>query len=81
MATRGVLGWNGWAVSPAYRSANVVVMGGTPESAVMRAMERAAQKYGEDQDWSAWQFRAEPVPRGSGDVVRSAWRDGAFVRL
>jgi len=47
----------------------------------MRAMERAAQKYGEDQDWSAWQFRAEPVPRGSGDVVRSAWRDGAFVRL
>jgi len=64
MATRGVLGWNGWAVSPAYRSANVVVMGGTPESAVMRAMERAAQK-----------------SRGSGDVVRSAWRDGAFVRL
>ena len=45
------------------------------------ARKRAAQKYGEDQDWSAWQFRAEPVPRGSGDVVRSAWRDGAFVRL
>lgn len=44
-------------------------------------MERAAQKYG-PQDWSAWDFRAEPVPKTSGaDVVRFAWRDGGLVRL
>jgi hypothetical protein len=43
-------------------------------------MERAVQKYG-PQDWSGWEFRAEPIPKTSGaDVVRLVWRDGALVR-
>jgi hypothetical protein len=45
------------------------------------AMERAVQKYGR-QDWTKWEFRAEPVPKTSGaEVFRFAWRDGALVRL
>jgi hypothetical protein len=63
------------------KHANAVELGGTPESAVTRAMERAVQKYG-PQEWTGWEFRAEPVPKSSGaDVVRFAWRDAALVRL
>ena len=61
----------------ARREGGAMELGGTPESAVARAMERAVQTYG-PQEWSAWEFRAEPVPKSSGaDVVHFAWRDGA----
>jgi len=77
----GVLGWDAWAGDAGIKHANAVELGGTPESAVCRAMERAVQKYG-PQDWSAWDFRAEPVPKTSGaDVVRFVWRDGALRRV
>jgi hypothetical protein len=63
------------------RLAQEVELGGTPESAVARAMERAVQKYGA-QEWSTWEFRAEPVPKTSGaEVFRFAWREGALVRI
>jgi hypothetical protein len=41
----------------------------------------AVEKYG-PQEWSGWEFRAEPVPKSSGaDVVRFAWREVTLVRL
>jgi hypothetical protein len=48
-----VLGWHVWAGDTAIRRANAVELGGTPESAIARVMERAVQKYG-PQDWSSW---------------------------
>jgi hypothetical protein len=63
------------------RHANTVQLGVTPEEAMAHLLERAVQKYG-PQDWSAWEFRAEPIPKTSGaDVVRFVWRDGALVCL
>ena len=56
-------------------------LGGTPESAVTRAMARGAEKYG-PQDWATWEFRAEPVPKTAGaDVVRFRYEAGVLVRL
>ena len=79
--SREVLGWDAWAGEAGIKHANAVELGGTPESAVARAMERAVGKNGPP-DWSSWDFRAEPVPKSSGaDVVRFAWRDGALVRI
>ena len=75
-----VLGWDCWGGDAGIRHANVVELGVTPEVAMGRLLERAVQKYG-PQDWSAWEFRAEPVPKTSGvEVVRFRWRDGALVR-
>jgi len=45
-----------------------------------RLLERAVEMYG-PQDWSTWNFPAEPIPKTSGaDVVRFVWPDGALVR-
>ena len=63
-----VLGWDAWAGDSGIKHANAVELGGTPESAVARAMERAVQKYG-PQDWSGWEFR------------ESAWSSGLAVFL
>jgi len=47
---------------------------------VSRAMERAVQEYG-PQDWTTWEFRAEPVPKtGGAEVVRFVWGDGVLRR-
>jgi hypothetical protein len=76
-----VLGWDAHIGDTGFNHANAVELGGIPESAVGRAMERAVQKYG-PQDWSTWEFRAEPIPKTRGaDVVRFVWRDGTLVRL
>ncbi len=37
----------------------------TEHLTIARVMERAVQKYG-PQDWTEWEFRAEPVPKTSG---------------
>jgi hypothetical protein len=60
--------------------ANTVQLGVTPEEAMGRLLERAVEMYG-PQDWSTWNFPAEPIPKTSGaDVVRFVWPDGALVR-
>ena len=77
-----VLGWDVHIGDAGTKHANAVELGGTPESAVTRAMERAVQKYGAALDWSAWAFRAEPVPKSAGaDVVRFRYEAGVLVRL
>jgi hypothetical protein len=76
-----VLGWDAWIGDDDIKHANAVELAGTPESAVRKAMEHAVQKYGE-QDWSGWEFRAEPIPKTSGaEVIHFRWRDGALVRV
>ena len=79
MAT--VLGWDAHIGDAGLNHANAVELGGTPESAAALAMQHAVQKYG-PQDWSTWNFRAEPIPKTSGaEVVRFIWRDGGLVRM
>jgi hypothetical protein len=79
--TSAVLGWDAWAGTAGTKHANAVELGGTPESAIARVMERAAQKYG-PQDWTAWEFRAEPIPKTVGaSTVRFVWREDALIRV
>ena len=81
-----VLGWDAWAGDNGIKHANTVQLGGvqlggTPEDAVLQVIERATVKYG-PQDWSTWEYRAEPIPKTSGaDVVRFVWRDGGLVQF
>ena len=74
-----MLGWDAWAGDSGIKHANAVELGGTPESAVTRAMERAVQKYG-PQEWSGWEFRAEPVPKTSGAAGEVAELEGLHER-
>ena len=75
-----VLGWDCWAGDTGIKHANAVELGAAPESAIARVMDRAVQKYG-PQDWSTWEFRAEPIPKTSGaEIVHFRWRDGGLVR-
>ena len=76
-----VLGWDAHIGDAGLKHAHAVELGGTPESAVTRAMARAAEKYG-PQDRATWEFHAEPVPKtGGGDVVRFRHEAGGLVRL
>lgn len=76
----GVLGWDCWGGDSGMNHANTVQLGVTPEEAMGRLLERAVEMYG-PQDWSTWNFPAEPIPKTSGaDVVRFVWPDGALVR-
>ncbi len=78
---REVLGWDCWAGDAGIRHANVVHLGVTPEEAMVRLLERAALKYG-PQDWSTWEFRAEPIPKTSGaEIARFRYEAGAFVHF
>jgi len=48
---------------------------------VLKAMDRAREKYGGEQDWSHWQFRAEPIPACLGaKPVHFEWREGRLTR-
>ena len=63
-----------------HKHASAVGLGGTPESVITLAMERAVQKYG-PQDWLMWEFRAEPIPKTAGaEIVRFVWHEGVLVR-
>jgi hypothetical protein len=75
-----VLGWDCWGGDTGIKHANVVQLGMPPEDAMTHLLERAEQKYG-PQDWSTWEFRAEPIPKTSGaEVVHFRWRDGSLLR-
>jgi hypothetical protein len=75
-----VLGWLAFAIDDGIRHAGASELGTTPEAVVLKAMDRAREKYGE-QDWSLWTFRAEPIPARLGaKPVHFEWRHGALVR-
>jgi len=67
-----VLGWDAWAGDTGIKHANAVELG-APESAIARVLERAVQKYGR-QDWTIWEFRAEPIPRSRCPEIRTCVR-------
>ena len=75
---REVLGWDCWGGDAGIRHANVVLLGVTADHAMTSLLARAVQKYG-PQDWSTWEFRAEPVPKASGAaVVHFVWESGVL---
>ena len=75
------LGWDCWGGDAGIKHANVVQLGMLPEDAMTHLLDRAVQKYG-PQDWSTWDFRAEPVPKNQGaTVLRFVWRDGQLERI
>ncbi len=75
-----VLGWDCWGRDSGVRHANVVQLGGAPEEAMASLLDRAVQKYGSE-EWSAWTFRAEPIPKTSGaEAIHFRYEGGALVR-
>jgi len=66
------LGWDAWIGDAGLKHANAVELGGTPESAVLLAMARARQKYGE-QDWSTWEWSAREYGTRELRVIPFFW--------
>ena len=70
-----VLGWEAMIGDGEWQHAQAIVLGVPAEVAVELAMERARQKYGE-QDWTGWRMRAEPIPPDAGEVRHFTCADG-----
>lgn len=82
-----VLGWDAWAGDSGIKHANAVELGGTPESAVARAMERVQKMESQVARVAPRRFRSEEEthpPAGSSDsqllgialVGRNSWTQG-----
>ena len=53
-----VLGWLAFVGDEGIQHAGASELGTTPESVILKTMDRARKKYGGEQDWAHWHFRA-----------------------